>query len=191
MTLVAAASHLSPSPSPSPWRYGRTAVALHWLLAILMTLTTAIGWRMMWIRRQPGSEQLFELHKSIGLVIAALVALRVLWRLTHRPEPLPPGPPWQATLATGSHALLYVLMVALPITGYLGASYSKAGVHWFGIATPQWTAPDRDVSERWFAAHGVLLWTAVAVVVVHVAGALKHLFDRDGVFQRMWFAPRR
>ena len=87
--------------------------------------------------------------------------------------------------------LSVLLMVALPITGYLGASYSKAGVAWLGIATPRWTAPDHDLSEAWFAAHAVLLWTAVAVVLVHAAGALKHLRDRDGVFQRMWFAPRR
>ena len=57
--------------------------------------------------------------------------------------------------------------------------------------TPRWTAPDHDLSEAWFTAHAVLLWTAVAVVVVHAAGALKHLLDRDGVFERMWFAPRR
>ena len=180
----------SRAPAPS-WRYSRTAIALHWLLAILMTCTAAIGWRMMWIRRQPGSEQWFDLHKSIGIVIAALVVVRVLWRLGHRPEPLPPGPPWHAQLAGVSHVLLYVLMIGLPITGYLGASYSKAGVAWFGIATPRWTVPDRDLAEAWFAAHAVLLWSAVAVVLVHAAGALKHLFDRDGVFQRMWFAPRR
>lgn len=182
----------SRSPPRPPWRYSRTAIVLHWLLAIVLTGTTLIGWRMMWIEHQPGSETLFELHKSIGLVIAALVAVRILWRLTHRPEPLPAGPPWQARFATVSHASLYVLMVALPITGYVGACYSKAGVHWFGIATPQWTAPDHDTAERYLTAHAVLLWTTVALVVVHVAAALKHLLaDKDGVFQRMWFAPRR
>ncbi|MBV9889391.1 MAG: cytochrome b/b6 domain-containing protein [Rhizobacter sp.] len=90
-----------------------------------------------------------------------------------------------------SHALLYLLMVALPMTGYVGASYSKAGVAWFGVATPRWTAPDPDLAEAWFAAHAVLLWTAVAVVLVHAAGAVRHLIERDGVFERMSFAPRR
>ena len=176
---------------PAPWRYSRTAVVLHWLLAILLTLTTLIGWRMMWIEHEPGAEQWFDLHKSIGLVIASLVVLRVLWRLTHRPEPLPPGPPWEARLASITHGLLYVLIVALPITGYLGASYTKAGVEWFGIATPRWTAPDHDTAELFFTAHGVLLWTAVVLVLLHVAGALKHLLvDKDGIFQRMWFGPR-
>src|SRR3954454_10131667 len=130
------------SPAARRWRYSGTAIALHWLLAILITLTTVIGWRMMWIEHRPGSEQWFDLHKSIGLIIATLVAVRVLWRLTHRPEPRPAGPAWEARLASTTHALLYVLMVALPITGYLGASFSKAGVQWFGIVTPRWTAPD-------------------------------------------------
>jgi cytochrome b561 len=180
------------SPAARPWRYSRTAIALHWLLAILITLTTAIGWRMMWIEHQPGSEQFFELHKSIGLIIATLVVVRVLWRLTHRPEPRPAGPAWEARLASATHGVLYVLMVALPITGYLGASFSKAGVQWFGIATPRWTAPDHDTAELFFDAHAVFLWTMVALLALHVAGALKHvLVDRDGSFRRMWFAPRR
>ena len=183
---------LADSPAAGPWRYSRTAIALHWLLAILITLTTVIGWRMMWIEHQPGSEKLFELHKSIGLIIASLVVVRVLWRLTHRPEPRPAGPTWEARLASAIHALLYVLIVALPITGYLGASFSKAGVQWFGIATPRWAAPDHDTAELFFSAHAVFLWTMVALLALHVAGALKHvLVDRDGTFRRMWFAPRR
>ncbi len=91
-----------------------------------------------------------------------------------------------------THALLYVAMVALPITGYLGASYSKAGVRWFGLATPRWTMPDHDTAEAFFTAHEVILWTAVAIVLLHVAGALKRLLvDGDGSFRRMWLAPRR
>ena len=118
--------------------------------------------------------------------------MRVLWRLTHRPEPLTAGRPWEVRLATLVHALLYVGIVALPITGYLGASYSKAGVQWFGIATPRWALPDDDTAEAFLTVHAVLLWTTVVLVLVHVAGALKRLLvDRDGSFRRMWFAPRR
>jgi cytochrome b561 len=146
---------------------------------------------MMLIEHEPGSEQWFDLHKSIGLVIAAFVAARVFWRLAHWPEPRPTGPAWEAKLEAVTHALLYILIVALPITGYLGASYSKAGVQWFGIATPRWATPDHDTSELFFTIHGVLLWTLVPLVVLHVAGALKHLLiDKDGTFRRMWFARR-
>jgi cytochrome b561 len=184
---------IATSSSPAVgWRYSRTAVVLHWVLAVLITLTTVIGWRMMLIEHQPGSEQLFDLHKSIGLIIAAFVIARVLWRLSHRPEPLPGGPNWNTRLADITHVLLYVLMILLPITGYLGASYSKAGVRWFGLATPQWARADHDLSEQYFTVHGVLLWSLVALLALHVVGALKHrLLDKDQVFQRMWFARRQ
>jgi cytochrome b561 len=189
MTLPSIAAAVTPAVG---WRYSRTAVVLHWVLAALITLTTAIGWRMMLIKREPGSEQLFDLHKSIGLIIAAFVVARVLWRLTHRPEPLPAGPAWSARLAAITHVLLYVLMILLPITGYLGASYSKAGVRWFGLATPQWALADDDLAEQFFTVHGVLLWTLVVLVALHALGAFKHLLiDRDQVFQRMWLARRR
>jgi cytochrome b561 len=179
------------APSPTAWRYSRTAIVLHWLLALLITLTTALGWRMMFIEHEPGAEVFFDLHRSIGLVIASLVVVRLLWRLTHRPEPLPPGPLWSARLASIVHVLLYVLMVALPITGYLGASYTKSGVARFGLATPRWAQPDHDLSEQFFGVHEILVWTLVALVALHVLGGLKHLLvDRDRVFHRMWFRSR-
>lgn len=182
----------APSTIPAPgWRYSLAAVVLHWVLAILITLTTVIGWRMMLIEHEPGSEQFFELHKSIGLIIAAFVLARVLWRLSHRPEPLPGGPSGSARLAAITHVLLYLLMILLPITGYLGASYSKAGVRWFGLATPRWALADHDLAEQFFTVHGVLLWMLVALLALHVLGALKHLLlDKDQVFQRMWFRWR-
>ncbi len=185
------ANDAASSPAIS-WRYSRTAIVLHWLLALLITLTTAIGWRMMFLEHEPGGQDFFELHKSIGLVIATLVAARVLWRLGHRPEPLPPAPAWSTRLASVTHVVLYLLMIALPVTGYLGASYTRAGVKWFGMATPQWALPNHDRAEQFFALHQVFVWTLVVLVTLHVAGALRHLLvDRDGVFSRMWFASRR
>ena len=178
--------------SPATWRYSRTAIVLHWLLALLITLTTAIGWRMMFIEHEPGAETFFDLHRSIGLVIATLVVVRLFWRVSHRPQPLPPGPAWSARLASITHVLLYVLMVALPITGYLGASHTKAGVKWFGLETPRWAQPNHDLAEKLFGIHQILVWTLVALVALHVLGGLKHLLvDKDGIFHRMWFARRR
>jgi cytochrome b561 len=177
----------------TPWRYDLAAVGLHWLLALLLTFIAALGWYMMSVEDEPGSGRYFELHKSLGLVIAALVAARILWRLTHRPAALPASvPAWQARLSAVTVGLLYALMVLLPITGYLGASYSKHGVALFGLATPQWALPDHDTAEWFFDIHGVLIWVLVALVAVHVLGALKHLLiDKDGVFQRMGFGARR
>ena len=172
----------------SVWRYTRTAIALHWTLVVLLTLMAALGWYMMSIEDDPGSDWYFDTHKSMGLVIALLIAARIAWRLTHRPQALPARlPEWQCGLARGTQVLLYVVMVLMPITGYIGASYSKERVQWFGFAMPQWTSPDHDRAELFFGIHSVLIWILVTLVSVHALGALKHLLiDKDGVFQRMW-----
>ena len=76
----------------------------------------------------------------------------------------------------------------MPVTGYLGASYSKAGVALFGLPTPHWALPDHGRAELFFNVHSVLVWVLVALVSLHVLAALKHLLlDKNGVFQRMWF----
>ena len=178
-----------PAHVPAAWRYGGTAVTLHWVIALLLPAMAALGWYMMSIEEEPGSGWYFELHKSIGLVVALLVAVRIAWRLTHRPQPLPTTVPgWQVRLSQVTQALLYALMVFMPVTGYLGASYSKVGVKFFGANTPRWALPDHDLAEQFFGVHSTLVWVLVALIGVHVAGALHHLLRRkDGVFQRMTF----
>jgi cytochrome b561 len=145
------------------------------------------------IEKNPGSAWYFDLHKSVGLVIALLVAVRLAWRLTHRAQTLPATVPmWQGKLALAAQVSLYVLMLLVPLTGYLGASYSKAGVRLFGVSTPRWALPNHDISEQIFDIHSALVWVLVTFVVIHALGALKHLLlDKDQVFQRMWFQRRR
>ena len=181
---------MPPTALHVPWHYTRAAVYLHWTLALLLAAQIGLGWYMSAIEDEPGSGGYFALHKSTGLVIATLVVLRIFWRLTHPPQPLPASVPvWQRRLAAASHALLYAVMVLMPTTGYLGASYGKNAVPFFGLQTPRWAAPDHDLAERFFAVHSVLAWVLVGLVALHVLGALKHLVaDRDGVFQRMWTA---
>jgi cytochrome b561 len=117
---------------------------------------------------------------------------RIFWRLTHRPAPLPPEVPrWQARLAKLTEAALYIVIALMPLTGYLGASYSKSGVAFFGAPTPSWASPNHDTAEFFFGIHSFLIWVLVALVAAHVLGALKHLLiDRDGVFRRMSFIRR-
>lgn len=167
-------------------------MVLHWTLALILAAMAGLGWFMMAIEDDPGSVWYFDLHKSFGLVFAALVALRLVWRLTHRPEALPANlSAWQLRLAHWTQFLLYMLMVLMPLTGYLGASYSKKGVRFFGINTPHWAWPNHDLAEQFYGIHSLLIWVIVALVVLHVVGALKHLLmDKDAVFQRMWFVPR-
>ena len=190
---VSARAGASAATAPPAWRYRATAIVLHWGLALLFTAMVALGWYMLSIEDEPGSGWYFDLHKSIGLVVALLIGVRIAWRLTHRPQPLPPAVPrWQVRSAQVTQALLYGLMVLIPLTGYLGASYSKAGVSFFGVPTARWRLPDHDLAEQFFGIHGVLVWVLVALIGVHVAGALHHLMRRkDGVFLRMTFGRRK
>lgn len=176
----------------TPWRYSTPAVFLHWVLAILIAFMAALGWFMMTVEHEPGGERYFDLHKSIGLIVFALVLLRVLWRLFHRPQPLPTTMPrWQIRLSQVVESLLYVLMVVLPLTGILGASYSKGGLAFFGMDLPRWLTPDRPTAHNLFEVHSALVWVLVGLLVLHVLGGLKHLLiDHDEVFSRMWPARR-
>jgi len=177
---------------PAPWRYSTPAIVLHWLLAALIVFMTVLGWLMMEVEHEPGGERWFVLHKSIGLILLALVALRVLWRLGHRPEALPADVPrWQVRLSAVTQVLLYLLMIAVPLAGLLGSMYSKAGLTFFGNDLPRWVAADRASAKQFFELHETLVWVLVACVAVHVAGGLKHLLvDHDQVFARMWPARR-
>jgi cytochrome b561 len=174
-----------------PWRYSTPAIVLHWLLAALIVFMASLGWWMMTVEKEPGAERWFDLHKSIGLILLALVLLRLLWRLSHRPERLPAAVPrWQVLLSEITQVLLYVLMVLLPLAGLVGAMYSRAGLAFFGMAVPRWVTPARPLAKQFFNIHQALVWVLVALLVLHVAGGLKHLLvDKDEVFARMW--PRR
>ena len=171
----------------SPWRYSTPAVVLHWLLALLIAFMAGLGWWMMTVEHEPGGRRWFDLHQSVGLVVFTLVLLRVVWRLLHRPEHLPQDvPQWQVWLSGLTQFLLYALMLVLPITGIVGSEYSRNGLKFFGATLPSWATADRATAHQFFGIHETLVWVLVALVVLHVLGALKHLlFDRDGVFQRM------
>ena len=188
MTIANLNASTSP-PSPVTWHYGVPAIILHWTLALLIAGTAALGSYMTSVEDEIGSAKYFEWHKSIGIVIAALVLARMLWRLTHAPAELPSTVAlWQVRLSKITEALLYILMVLVPLTGYLGASYSQAGVQFFGISTPVWAAPVRATAEQLLDIHSVLVGALLSLVALHVAGALVHTFwYKDTVLRRMWF----
>jgi cytochrome b561 len=174
------------------WRYSTPAVVLHWLLAAWIAFMAGLGWFMMTVEHEPGGERWFDLHKSMGLILFALVLLRVLWRLSHRPAPLPASlPRWQVRLSHLTQGLLYLLMLAIPLTGIIGSAYSRAGLLFFGTVLPRWFTPDRSTAHQFFEIHSILVWAMVVLVVLHTLAGLKHLLvDRDAVFGRMWPARR-
>ncbi len=177
------------SLSVSDERYTPTAIGLHWLIAALMICGFSLGWVMTSIHGlTPTKLRYVSWHKWIGVTVFALATLRIGWRATHRAPPLPPGmPAWQRAGAHVVHVLLYGLMVAIPITGYLFSTASNVPVVYLGIVPlPRLIAPDPTLKIIFKTAHLILNWTLAALVLAHAGAALKHQWvDRDGLLARM------
>ena len=128
----------------------------------------------------------FNLHKSIGLTILALMCVRALWRWRHPPPPLPAMPRWQSRLAHANHIALYAALFVMPLAGYLGSVFSGYPVKYFGMTLLDWGWKSPAIKSFMSAVHLVTSWVLLCAVAVHLAGALKHwLVDRDGLVARM------
>jgi cytochrome b561 len=177
------------SPSDPRWaRYTRTAIALHWIIALAVIAQFTWGWVMQTIPKQPPGirADAFNVHKSIGLTILALMILRALWRWRHPAPPLPAMPAWQATLARATHGVMYACLFLMPLAGYLGSVFSGYPVKYFGITLPSWGWKDDGIKNAMSVAHFTVSWVLAGAVALHVAGALKHwLWHRDGLVARM------
>lgn len=179
---------------PAPDRYTATAVTLHWVLALGLLGMLALGLYMTGLPMSPSRLKLYNWHKWAGIVILALSALRLLWRLTHRPPALPQQvlrhmPTWQRVAHHGTHLALYLLFFAVPLMGWAYSSAAGFPVVLFGVLPlPDFVPADRALAETLKPWHGALAYTLAALIVLHVLGALKHqLVDRDGLLSRMWF----
>lgn len=170
-------------------RYDRVAMTLHWVIALGVLAQIALGWWMIDIPKQPVGVRVywFNLHKSIGLTLAALIVLRVAWRVTHRPPALPDSVPrWQVRAARVSHGLLYVCMVVMPIAGYLGSTFSGYPIKYFGLTVPGWGWKDDALKDFFSTVHYSTARCFMVLIGLHIAAAIKHLMvDRDRVFARM------
>ena len=168
--------------------YSRTSIALHWLIALLIFAAFPLGLYMHELPLSPRKLQLYSYHKWLGMCVLLLVLLRVLWRATHRPPPLVAGMPrWQEVAAHGAHHGLYLLMLAVPLTGWLMSSALGFTVVWFGVLPlPDLVGKDKALGEALKAVHEFLNYALLLLVIVQVAGAVKHqLIDRDGTLARM------
>jgi cytochrome b561 len=188
--MSAIVNEIAPAPQAvAPSRYTWQAIALHWVLALLIIGMLWLGFSIEDIpRNTPARGFYLNLHKSIGVLVLMLVLLRLTWRIRHKPPALPASmPSWQAGAAVWSHRLLYLCMLLQPLSGYLASSFGKYGVKFFGIPLPQWAWESKPVQSFFGTIHGVIAVTLLVLVALHVLAALKHLvFDRDAVFQRMW-----
>ena len=172
--------------APRP-RYGAVAIALHWLLALMIVITFGVGLVMHGLPLTPARVRLINWHKWAGVGILALSALRLLWRLSHRPPPDLPMPAWQARLAHATHGLLYLLFFAVPLAGWGYSSAAGFPVVWFGVLQlPDFVPVDPALAETLKALHQALAFTLALLAVLHVAAAIKHQFvDDDGLMDRM------
>lgn len=169
-------------------RYTTTAIHLHWLIALALIGTFSLGLYMHELPLSPHKLKLYSWHKWAGVSIFLLVLVRLAWRLGHRPPELPATmPAWQRQASTVVHGLLYVLMVAVPLSGWLMSSAKGFQTVWFGVLPlPDLVAKDEPLGEAFEAAHKLLNLSMATLVLAHVAAALKHHFiDRDDVLRRM------
>ena len=171
-------------------RYSGPAIVLHWLIALLMCCGFGLGLYMVELRFSPQKLSLYSYHKWIGVSVFSLTLLRLAWRLTHAPPPLPDSVArWQRAAAGAIHATLYLLMLGIPLSGWIYSSAAGVPTVPFGIAAlqlPDLVARDRDLAASLKFLHLTLNYSLAAMLALHVAAALKHQFlDRDGIMQRM------
>jgi cytochrome b561 len=170
-------------------KYNRVAVVLHWVMALALIAQFAFGLWMEEIPKDPPGVRAywFNLHKSFGLVLGFLVLYRLGWRITHSvPPQLPHMPDWQAKVAKLTHGLMYLAMLAIPISGFLGSSFSQYPVKFFGFPLPRLWDADPEMKEQLSELHEGSAWILVGLLALHVLAVAWHvLVKRDGLLKRM------
>jgi len=190
-------------------RYTKTAVLLHWLIGFGIIGMLALGWFMTDLPKEAPKQMSYDLfnwgiytwdlvkeesprafyynlHKSFGITIMGLIMLRIFWRITHKPPTLLASyKAWERKLSTGTHHLLYALMVIIPVSGLIQSVGSKYGVKWFGIKLINGidSEPLKEIFHEIHEIAGIIL---IFIILLHIAGALKHKFiDKDDTMKRM------
>lgn len=168
-------------------RYHPTAIALHWLVAALLIGGFTLGQYMTGLTLSPTKLQLYSYHKWIGVTAFLLVLVRLAWRLAKGTPPAVPMPRWQHLVAETTHRVLYLLMVLIPLTGWLMSSAKGYQTVYLGILPiPDLLTKNAELGELLATYHAQLNLLLAALVLAHAGAAIKHhLIDRDRVMQRM------
>jgi len=188
---------MSATASSAVQRYHPVAVLLHWVLGAALVATFALGLYMADLPFSPQRLKLYSWHKWAGIVLFALAFVRLFWRLTHRPPALPVAveaamPAWQRMAHHATHHGLYGLFFAVPLLGWAFSSAAGFPVVLFGVLPlPDFVPVNEALSDVLKQLHELAAFAMAGLVLLHVAGALKHQFiDRDGLLARMWFGRR-
>lgn len=185
---------MSRTPSLLPERWGAVSQLFHWVSAGLVVALGTIGLYMTELTSPVAKIRWYALHKSLGLTLLALVLLRLLWRWTHVVPGAIPGMSRRLRFAAdGVHGLLYAMMIAMPLSGWLINSTAGYPLQWFRLFNlPAIAAKNEHLNGIAKELHEFGFWTLVVLVVAHVGAALyHHLFLQDGTLQRMLPARRR
>lgn len=169
-------------------RYTATAMLLHWLMALLIFAAFPLGLYMADLKLSPTKLQLISYHKWIGIIVLLLAVLRLLWRATHKPPALPDTlAAWQQRTSTAVHHALYLLLFAVPLSGWLMSSAKGFQTVLFGVLPlPDLVSKNKELGHLLGSVHESLNYLLLALVLVHIAAALKHRFvDRDDILDRM------
>ncbi|MGE4369529.1 MAG: cytochrome b [Burkholderiaceae bacterium] len=169
-------------------RYTATAISLHWLMALMIIATFALGFYMADLPLSPRKLTLYSYHKWAGATLLALAVIRLAWRLTHPAPLLPAGMgALQRGLSHGVHVALYLLMIAIPLSGWLMSSAQGFPVVWFGILPlPDLVAKNAALGDLLKQTHVTLNYVLLVLVAGHMAAAVKHHFwDKDDILRRM------
>jgi cytochrome b561 len=169
-------------------QYTPLAQGLHWLTALLIFAILAIAWMMVDLPKDdPDRDTLFMIHKSLGVTVFVLAALRMVWRAANPPPPLPGRlARWEALLAKISHFLLYFILLAMPISGYILSAASNHPVIYFDLFQLPLLPENKPLSKAAEFVHVSLQWAVYALIILHVLATTWHLtVRRDGILNRM------
>lgn len=171
-----------------PEQYTRVTIILHWVIAIGVLGQIGLGWWMIEIPKQPVGVRAywFNIHKSIGITLGLLILLRIFWRLKYGAPPLPAHiPRWKQLAAKTSHFLMYACMIAMPLSGYLGSSFTKFPIKYWGYTLPNWGWESEALKTLCSQVHYGAAILFMTLIVIHLLAAITHMTARDGVIQRI------
>ena len=169
-------------------KYNVGARVFHWSIALLILMLLCVGFYMDQMSASPFKFQLYGWHKAFGITVLGLALLRVIWRLSSKtPESLSAHKRWEKMLSKTIHIVLYIAMVAMPLSGWVMSSAGGHAVSFFGLFDmPSIVSENTDLGRMANQAHGLLAYVIIGCVCLHILGALKHhIVDRDATLSRM------
>lgn len=178
----------SSTPHAAAGQYNTPALVLHWATAPLVIGLLAVGLWMVGLEISRLKLVVYGWHKWIGLVVLAIVVIRLIWRALNRPPPLPATvAPWERRAAAIAHGLLYGLLLAMPLSGWAMTSAAGQPVIWFGVLRlPDIVGRDPALLEIFRGIHHWLSRLLLLTIALHVAAVIRHdVLRRDGILRRM------